>query len=498
MRLSELEKYQKITIQCHDNPDPDALASGWALMKYFRLKERQVRFLYSGRFQIQKSNLQLMLTNLEIPIEYCPEYSCDDDELLITVDCQYGQGNVTTCKAKNVAVVDHHQGNADVQYADIRPALGGCSTLVWKLLKDEGYSFDEDRRLCTALYYGLMTDTGNFSEIHHPLDRDMQDALSVDKTLVLLFCNSNISISEMVIAGNALVHYCYLSNHECGLIEVAPCDPNILGFISDLALQVDKFKICVAYNEVSGGYKLSVRSCTKDVRANEFAAFLTLGIGSGGGHVDKAGGFISRDKFEKEKPFLTISQYLKDRIDFYFMNSEIIYAETYELDTSDMKKYTKISFKMGYADPLDFLEKGDRIVIRTLEGDTEQTITGDFYINIGVKGEVWPMKKEKFEKTYRVSDEPYGLETEYFPTVHCVRTGEVVELFDYAKTCYASGGSTVFAKQLDKIVKIYTAWDREHYYLGNPGDFLVCRVDDVHDIYIIQREVFLKTYELTE
>ena len=153
---------------------------------------------------------------------------------------------------------------------------------------------------------------------------------------------------------------------------------------------------------------------------------------------------------------------------------------------------------MGYADPLDFLEKGDRIVIRTLEGDTEQTITGDFYINIGVKGEVWPMKKEKFEKTYRVSDEPYGLETEYFPTVHCVRTGEVVELFDYAKTCYASGGSTVFAKQLDKIVKIYTAWDREHYYLGNPGDFLVCRVDDVHDIYIIQREVFLKTYELTE
>ena len=498
MKLSDLEKYSRITIQCHDNPDPDAIASGWGLSKYFLSRGCETRFIYSGRNKITKSNLLLMLRELSIPVEYCPDYSCRDDELLLTADCQYGQGNVSTAESRNIAVIDHHQGNPVSSLSEIRPSLGSCSTLVWKLMKDEGFDFSEDRALSTALYYGLMTDTGNFAELHHPLDRDMQDALSIDKTLITLFCNSNISLSEMVIAGNALVNYSYLDKHDCGLIEAAPCDPNILGFVSDLALQVDKFNICVVYNEVPGGYKLSVRSCIKDVRANEFAVFLTDVIGSGGGHTDKAGGFISKSKYESEYPDLPINLYFTDRINYYFDNSEIIYAETYNLDTSDMKNYVKLELKSGYTNPLDFLEKGDRIVIRTLEGDMEQTVTDDFYINIGVKGEVWPIKKTKFEKSYRYSDEPYALDTEYLPTVHCERTGEVIELIKYAKSCYALGGSRILAKPLDRIVKIYTAWDHEHYYLGRPGDYLACRVDDCHDIYIIQKDIFIKTYKEAE
>ena len=31
MHLDELEKYKDITIQAHDNPDADAIASGFAL-----------------------------------------------------------------------------------------------------------------------------------------------------------------------------------------------------------------------------------------------------------------------------------------------------------------------------------------------------------------------------------------------------------------------------------------------------------------------------------
>ncbi len=35
MRLSELDRFETVTIQCHDNPDPDALASAFGLYKYF-------------------------------------------------------------------------------------------------------------------------------------------------------------------------------------------------------------------------------------------------------------------------------------------------------------------------------------------------------------------------------------------------------------------------------------------------------------------------------
>lgn len=35
MKLEELVKYNPITIQCHDNPDADAIAAGYALCRYF-------------------------------------------------------------------------------------------------------------------------------------------------------------------------------------------------------------------------------------------------------------------------------------------------------------------------------------------------------------------------------------------------------------------------------------------------------------------------------
>ena len=34
LKLSDFLKYERIVIQCHDNPDADALASGFALRWY--------------------------------------------------------------------------------------------------------------------------------------------------------------------------------------------------------------------------------------------------------------------------------------------------------------------------------------------------------------------------------------------------------------------------------------------------------------------------------
>ena len=36
MKLNELNCFDKITIQCHDNPDPDALASAFGLYAFFK------------------------------------------------------------------------------------------------------------------------------------------------------------------------------------------------------------------------------------------------------------------------------------------------------------------------------------------------------------------------------------------------------------------------------------------------------------------------------
>lgn len=498
MILKDLEQFNSITIQAHDNPDPDALASAYGLYKYFSSKGKDVEIVYSGRNKIQKANLILLIQQCEIPVKYVNDYSYKTKELLITVDCQYGEGNVTNLKADHVAIIDHHQGLGVAEYVEICPYLGSCSTLVWSLISKENYDIKSDILLGTAFYYGLMTDTSGFMELSHPLDRDLMDGVEYSKALIKTFSNSNISLEELEIAGQALLHYEFKPNYNCSIIKAKPCDPNILGFINDLALQVDEIKVSIVYNEVISGYKLSVRSCTIEVKANELADYITDGIGSGGGHTEKAGGYIDASMFKKKYGDISIDKYLNDRIKDYYENSKIIYAKDYHMNTEGMNKYIKKKIHFGYVDLSEFVDMGTNITVRTLEGDIDIKVDGSFYIMIGLKGEVYPITKEKFDINYETLDEKYAFDGAYEPSVHDSYNGVVINLVEHARTCVNSGRNIVFARELENMVKIFTKWDVEKYYLGKPGDFIVCKTDDDSDVYIVERDVFFKTYDLLD
>ena len=136
MKLKDLLKYDNVVIQCHDDPDADALASGYAVKWFFTQNGKDARFIYRGRNAIHKSNLQIMLDKLEVPVEYAPDFD-EEPDLLITVDCQYGQKNVTTTKAKKVAIIDHHQKVVkEGGWSCIRSDVGSCSTVCWDMLKE--------------------------------------------------------------------------------------------------------------------------------------------------------------------------------------------------------------------------------------------------------------------------------------------------------------------------------------------------------------------------
>ena len=198
MKLSTLLKYNDIVIQCHDNPDADALASGYALYWYLEKNGKKPRFIYRGHSQVQKSNLMIMIDTLSIPVSYEDEFD-DKPELLVTVDCQYGEKNVTRTAAANIAMIDHHQSQRESgKMAEIRGNIGSCSTVIWDMIREEGFDVNEDKKLATAMYYGLYTDTNRFSEMSHPLDRDMVDNLVINKsviTVMSIFMMTDICLS---------------------------------------------------------------------------------------------------------------------------------------------------------------------------------------------------------------------------------------------------------------------------------------------------------------
>jgi len=500
MKLYELESFNKITIQCHDNPDADALASGFGLYTYFAEKGKEVRLIYAGNNRIQKKNLLLMIEKLEIPIVYIEDTKVSLEGLLITVDCQYGAGNVVKLKADEVAVIDHHQPEVSIPRMEIRSNLGSCSTLVWNMMKEEGFSFEGKEKLGTALYYGLFSDTNQFAEIYNPLDMDMRDTLPCEKSLIHLFRNSNLSLQELEIAGLALIKHIYNEDYRYAIIKANPCDPNLLGLISDFLLQVDGVDTCIVYNELKEGMKFSVRSCVKEVRANELAAYLAEGLGSGGGHKEKAGGFLRKSRYQKLHPFLQTEAYFSERLNTYFDNCLIIDAKEYQIDITHMSAYVKKKNPEGFVAVGELLPAGTPITIRTQQGDLEQVVEEDLILVIGIKGEVVPMKSTKFLEEYRDTElqyEPDGgiLEAEYAPTIHNRLDGRSEELMKYAKVCIPKEETHIHAMELERMVKVFSVYDREKYMLGKPGDFLAVRCNDRQDIFVVEREIFFLSYK---
>ncbi len=499
-RLSELLKYDDIVVQCHDNPDADALASGFVLTKYLEKNGRKARLVYGGRGEITKSNLLLMKEMLKIPVEYVS--SIGHPKLLVTVDCQYGESNVQRFEAENVAVIDHHQVSTELPgMNEVRSNYGSCSTVLFKMLEGEEIDINRDPDVATALFYGLYTDTGGMAEISHPADRDLRDKAQYRAADILAFRNSNLSKEELKIAGEALENAFYEKEHPYGMIEARPCDPNILGVISDMLLEVDGLECCLVYSILSSGVKISVRSCTRNVKANELAAYITEGLGGGGGHLTKAGGFMQKDLFIKQGTGYMpdkVRAYLKERMRSYFTESEIRYAGKEEEPLDGYEMYEKIEVPLGYVQAKDLAPEGTKIHVRTLEGDVDFVIEEDIYIMIGIDGEIYPCRRAKFENSYRYSDEPYAFPGEYEPVVLASGAGEHIKLLPYAKSCIALGGSGIYAKELDHRVKIFTAWDPDSYYLGVKGDYLAVRMDDHSDFYVIARRIFEKTYRRTE
>lgn len=495
MRLSDLEQYNNIIVQCHDNPDADTIASGFGVYNYFFKKEKNVRLIYSGQNKIQKSNLVMMVDYLKIPIEYVD--SIAEAELLITIDCQYEAGNIKKLPAKNVAIIDHHLiENTSCELTEIRSYLGSCCTLVWSMLLEENFPVHEDIQLSTALYYGLFSDTNNFSEIYHPIDKDMRDTLKVDLSIITQLKNSNLSLSELEIAGLALIRHTYHQDNRFAIIKSKPCDPNILGLISDLVQQVDSIDICVVYNETINGYKFSIRSCIKEVHASELAEYITESVGSGGGHIEKAGAVLFKRKFNHKYPNISIEHFLLNKMHEYFKSYVVIHADRANIDTNLMTMYKKIPVIVGYVKTTDILPVNTPIMIRTIEGDINLLTQDDLYIMIGIKGDVHPIKKDKFEKSYRLTSEPITINAQYIPSVKNLLNGKSHNLLHYANSCITTGETFIYAKPIEIVTKVFTAWDPNKYMYGKIGDYLVVRSDDPNDVYIIDKEIFSITYRV--
>lgn len=505
--LKNLLTYDAILLQCHDNPDPDTISSAFALSCFFTTHGIPATILYGGYQEISKPNIIRMIDALFIDIKFvgsdvtCARELCPEAKqpLLITVDCQYGSSNVSSIECENICIIDHHvmDSRQPVQYAILNPFVGSCATLVWTMLSQVGFDVRSHLDVSTALYYGLYTDTNSLSEVFHPLDLDMLDTLAYDAGLIQQFRNNNITKDELRIASEALREVQYVPSRLLALLEVAPCDPNILGWINDLVRQVWGVDVCIGFCPYHDGVRLSIRSNTRAVMANELAAFVTRGFGSGGGMMDKAGGFL-----RLPRDAIAPNALLSERLDAYFTDCDVLVAGAYEPIEREMFMCRKKKHISGYVVLDEVCPVGTWVVVRTALGDISYTVEEDSYLLVGPDGDVRPIQQKAFHKCYLPTKERFAYKPNkingsfYSPTIRESLYGEAMQLLPHIRACHPRDDIVFLAKKLTRRTKLFTSWYPEGYIVGEVGDYLTVRARDPNDVLIETPEVFASVFDV--
>jgi phosphoglycolate phosphatase len=75
-----------------------------------------------------------------------------------------------------------------------------------------------------------------------------------------------------------------------------------------------------------------------------------------------------------------------------------------------------------------------------------------------------------------------------------VLKGKRISLLPFARVCLPREEKTIRTIALKKDVKVFTQWDTEKYFIGKAGDYIAAPENDPNDVYVINREIFSKTY----
>jgi nanoRNase/pAp phosphatase (c-di-AMP/oligoRNAs hydrolase) len=294
--LKTLARSEELLVVAHDNPDPDAVAAGWAV--WLLVKERlgkRIRLLGGGA--IVRAENRHMVDLLEPPIELVGGMPLPENAGVVLVDCQPGNENCLFCDAltEPAAIIDHHSPNPRrprAAFRDIRPRVAASSSIAASYLREQ--KIEPGERLATALWFAIRTETRGNETHYSPLDRSVLLWLSqrYDPSRLAEIESAPLSMEyygDLVLALQST--FLYGDTAFCLLPRATGAE--IVGEVADLLIRCNSIWRVLCGAVVGEDLLFSFRTDHDDEDAGQLARKTLAGLGRGGGHRRRAGGKIA-------------------------------------------------------------------------------------------------------------------------------------------------------------------------------------------------------------
>lgn len=297
----EILKAKRIGLSFHTSPDGDAIGSTLALLN-------ALRYIGKDAYVISRDVIPDNLSYLSFSEEIDGETLKPDEntDLVIVLDC----GNVERISADlseykgTIIDFDHHVSNENYGHINlVDPQAAATCELSYLLVKELGIDLrdgsSESKAIGSAVYTGLVTDTGSFRHSNvtkrtHDIAGELIDC-GIDNSKIHSSLFDNKPFEKIKLMGAVLSDIELALDNKVavlsipkGMLESFNLPNTDTSDIISIGLGIKGVEVSLLLKEVEEGTKSSLRS-KNDVDVRKVAE-----IFGGGGHI-KAAGLMQKD-----------------------------------------------------------------------------------------------------------------------------------------------------------------------------------------------------------
>ena len=300
-RVQQYQRYfedaDRVLILLHNDPDPDAMASGLALRTLLR-RNKTTAIIGAVQNVTRPENIR-MKHLLDLQVETVSSADFANFDRIATVDVQphYFGGALERCDL----VVDHHpeQANHNAVFKDIRPDYGSTCTILTEHLR--AVDMDISERVATAMLYAIKSDTLFFARQTNRVDLDAFSHLYplADAALIRKMEGADLSLDRLEYVTRAVRDGTLADQVFTAFLGKVPRE-DCITYAADFFLDLEDVRWTVISGVVNEMMIISVRNLGYSRNAGDFVKKAFGDIGSAGGHRAMAKAVVPIHRFAEK------------------------------------------------------------------------------------------------------------------------------------------------------------------------------------------------------